>query len=765
MRHHIYFILGLFSIPSLILTQPQIEWVRTYDAGRLDGFNDLYASTDGGYVMAGFRRDRWVSPDSTSDPWIFKVDGEGEPVWSLAFGRVGMEEYATSIIETDAGDYLAVGRAGSQVSAWMVSSEGELRWSQGYLNGIAQAVIELKAGNFVICGEASGGPAFLLSIEDNGDEIWTHTYGAGRFNSFMALRETEGGIVAAGRSYFAEGPPYYRVLIAKTDFNGDPIWIEYLAPQRNQFCFSMVSRPEGGFALGGMFWEGDGNSGYDHMWMAVSPGGQLVSWRRHNIVNRDHTLGISRALPRGYAMVGVDEENGIYIYPRIVRLNEEGGVLWTESYDMQELLENMASSRHTFTSVIVGHDSALVACGYATAANQQNGLTNGLLMRLEPEIINLQFVEWSPPDTTLEVLAGDSLTFFVHVRGPRGMPIGFAWHLREGDADSVVSRADTLTLAFPRMGNFIVECQASLRDITIAIHWSVRVTDFFISDWSPDALGLILRRGFIQEFEVEVATLDSLNPIEGRWHLIDREDGDRDEVIGEGMLRSLVLFDRTGPFGLKVQVWQEERSDSLLWNVQVRGIIRAFWPQNSPLTLTGEGEVEFGVLPFDLRDETLHYWWVVNEDTILQDTTQAAIFFPDTGDYRIWCYVKSLSDSLGEVLDADSQDWEVRVVPPNSAPGIDFPLPSPFSLAIYPNPFNDQAQVLLDLPRPTLLALRIYDIQGRLVGQMEPQLLPAGKHLLPLKGLKQGETLPPGVYLLHLQTPSQGRIVKLALVK
>lgn len=55
-------------------------------------------------------------------------------------------------------------------------------------------------------------------------------------------------------------------------------------------------------------------------------------------------------------------------------------------------------------------------------------------------------------------------------------------------------------------------------------------------------------------------------------------------------------------------------------------------------------------------------------------------------------------------------------------------LPSEMTLrGAYPNPFSTEASVLFDLPEPATVSLQLFDVTGRRVGQVDPQLVAAGR--------------------------------------
>ena len=138
-------ILLIFTWFSIIFAQAPIAWIQTYDEDSdSENFKDIYAASNGDYIMCGRSEDRY---------WIVRIDSDGNQIWSETFEGTGLN----SIIETDDGDFLAGGwNTDSRFSAILVNSEGEEIWSNEYADGSCKAVIELKSGEFLLAGASSG---------------------------------------------------------------------------------------------------------------------------------------------------------------------------------------------------------------------------------------------------------------------------------------------------------------------------------------------------------------------------------------------------------------------------------------------------------------------------------------------------------------------------------------------------------------------------------------------------------------------------------
>jgi len=85
----------------------QVEWENYYGGGHRDeGFSVIECAT-GGYVLAGMTKSKEES--ELGDFYLVKVDENGAQLWDRAFGLLNSKDYLFDVIETQLGDFVAVG--------------------------------------------------------------------------------------------------------------------------------------------------------------------------------------------------------------------------------------------------------------------------------------------------------------------------------------------------------------------------------------------------------------------------------------------------------------------------------------------------------------------------------------------------------------------------------------------------------------------------------------------------------------------------------
>ena len=79
----------------------------------------------------------------------------------------------------------------------------------------------------------------------------------------------------------------------------------------------------------------------------------------------------------------------------------------------------------------------------------------------------------------------------------------------------------------------------------------------------------------------------------------------------------------------------------------------------------------------------------------------------------------------------------------------------------FPNPFNAVTRVTYGLPEAAKVAIRVYDLAGRLVTTLAEGEMKAGHHV----AVWNGSEIASGVYLIKMETPAYTHAIKSVLVK
>ncbi|MFH0766267.1 MAG: T9SS type A sorting domain-containing protein [Calditrichota bacterium] len=397
-------------------------------------------------------------------------------------------------------------------------------------------------------------------------------------------------------------------------------------------------------------------------------------------------------------------------------------------------------------SVIVGHDGSILAAGYGNSMGQT--VRDGFVMKLEPEQLGAQLIAYSPEDTTLTVLRGDTIDFWVSARDDQGDELSYLW-IMGADTLSIDS---TTTVVFDELGDYDVQCQVSDGEFTVAITRHVQVVDLYISDFTPDSLEFTVRRTAEVPFRITVRAVEG-ERINYRWRLTDLVTP-QDTLLAEAD-SAVVVFPLARNYRVESEAYRGELSVSVSWLVHVRSIIWWWLPQESELTVPLGAAIHFSVEPFNPESNSLSFSWVM-DGVDVSDSAEVDVTFSELGRHEVTAYVV-------DGVEADTLRWEARVY---DQAGIQPPLNPPLqaggaNLFVSPNPFNDEAIIKVRLSESQFVEIAVYDIAGRLKEQIIKSSLAVGEH----QWLWNAGHLPTGIYLVKLSVQSGSTVQKIALLK
>lgn len=122
-------------------------------------------------------------------------------------------------------------------------------------------------------------------------------------------------------------------------------------------------------------------------------------------------------------------------------------------------------------------------------------------------------------------------------------------------------------------------------------------------------------------------------------------------------------------------------------------------------------------------------------------------------------YFNSSQNKLFVHLEWSGAETEIQILP--SASGVDTAEPSPQNgvlvHTVYPNPFADALQILMDLPGQGEYLLQVFEITGRQVHRDVLQIMAEGRYSYTWT---PGSSLPPGIYIIRVSGKKHTHSVK-----
>ncbi len=123
----------------------------------------------------------------------------------------------------------------------------------------------------------------------------------------------------------------------------------------------------------------------------------------------------------------------------------------------------------------------------------------------------------------------------------------------------------------------------------------------------------------------------------------------------------------------------------------------------------------------------------------------------------------------GSIVEAGVDDFMAYNAEPPST-GIDTPAPAPAPafrvLGNFPNPFNPTTEIRFETSAPGAVALKVFDLQGRLVRTLVEASLQSGSHQVGWDGRNQhGTPMASGIYFYRLEAAGQVQAERMVLAK
>ncbi len=714
----IFFLLLCLLLSKNLNAQPAVEWIRTYgDSGRQE-IDDVYANEDGTYALCGATsRTEW-------DAMVIGTNDVGREQWRINIGRRQSMDLAASIIELDGGGWATCGigqimEAPDHPESFItrLDRNGEVDWSRIYNEAsTCDALIELKEGT-LMCAGVSGSlvvnrdhnARLLKASSEDGDPIWDRTYRyRDIFTRFFSVKETDGGVVAAGVWL---GDNDGGLIVGKYAINdGREIWVRIFDSdiREDQSSPEIVSVPDG-FIINSSGMSEEQNSNGLVCLRKINANGEEQFLRTYRLNQElDGLSKVSGGIVRlpgnnNLVSVGAVRYNVSLSSPLVQLMTLDGDERWYSIYDMPHLGDFRGGINHFF-SVALARDGGAVACGVVRRNNDGFG-TDGILMKIEPIYDDPIIFFYSPDSTHLECLQGDTIRFIVRAGDQWHRDLDFFW-VYDNDTLRIDNQNDTTALVqFNSLGIHTMRCLLSNGEFGADVLWDIKVSELRIVEYSPEQLDTTVRRALPVTFSID--SVASLWPGEVEYRWMMRPDNEGESEIGSERAVTVTSLN-SGGYDLMGIAFRGEAADTVEWDVTVRGLIWSFIPEELDLELVEGDRLQFVLAP-TTPDTINRFTWSIN-DSVLEMEIDSSLQteFPDSGLFRIMAV-------LTDTLDADTVGWEVTVHPPSGVKNTQEvqPAGSPVLFSVSPNPFNSMVTLRFGLDKSASTRLSIHDIAGR----------------------------------------------------
>jgi CubicO group peptidase (beta-lactamase class C family) len=313
-------------------------------------------------------------------------------------------DWGYDILLLDDGGTLIVGRANNthlshrimpgRARAIRTDAEGNVIWEKDYggeVDSMFYSPIKVGEEEYVVLGSIAASydrdedDMYLVKIDGEGNEIWSHTYGGRGLDTAGMVRQTADGgfILIGGRSdEFPTGDLYEgNIILIKTDAEGNEVWSQTYGDEILYVGWGVAQTPDGGYILTG--WEAKTIPDRDVIVIKTDEAGNVEWSRSWDLDPGDRDGGFDLILTSdGDVVIACIQsmDSG----PRgavLIKVDLDGNEIWVK--DLSE--EGMGSE---FWDIMEDSDGGYVMAGTrfpGQGSAADNDIRRGLIIKTNPD--------------------------------------------------------------------------------------------------------------------------------------------------------------------------------------------------------------------------------------------------------------------------------------------------------------------------------------------------------------------------------------------
>lgn len=316
----------------------QFSFEKTY-GGKGDQFGFGVALLPDGYVACGHT----AAPGSLiTDGWILSLDAHGDTLWTRKAGGSGID-HSRSVIVTPDSCLVVCGTGTSGIPPTTdffllkMTFSGDTLWTRrsfSPLNSYGYSIAQAQNG-FILCGYADSGRTtprmMLIRTDADGNPLWTRLYGdTASTAGFSAVGTPDGGFMACG--YIDNFDPDWNrnIYLVRTNGNGEPLWTRTFSTPGYDLAWDIALNSDSGFILTG--YREIFATGFNLYAMRITVSGDILWERDFGRSGLDIGYSGMQTADGGFIFCGQTNEQGNeYQGLYLVRTDAGGDSLWTRT--------------------------------------------------------------------------------------------------------------------------------------------------------------------------------------------------------------------------------------------------------------------------------------------------------------------------------------------------------------------------------------------------------------------------------------------------
>lgn len=262
-----YLLAMVIGLAGMVNVYGQTEFQRTY--GGLKKENSYHVlPAKGGTIFSVGSTESFGK--GASDIYVMKTDSIGNLLWAKSYGSA-KDDYGTYIEKTTDGNYVVLGYsfglnanytgAFSDICLMKINENGDVIWSKSYGLDKSEYSTSLKPtadGGFIILGEminfiGNDKNADILVIKVNAQGVieWSKVCGGNNTDYGYSIQELRTGGYIIGGETNSYGSGSWDFYLVKLEKDGQVAWSKTYGSNTNDYGRFAIECPDGGFIVGG----------------------------------------------------------------------------------------------------------------------------------------------------------------------------------------------------------------------------------------------------------------------------------------------------------------------------------------------------------------------------------------------------------------------------------------------------------------------------------------------------------------------------------